>query len=130
VHRYPITYTFITLPFCVVRTLVLANRYIGPAGRLLTKAIWNLFGVVDVTLFLWTRPNILSFHDDAYHDGQLPSPSSPQPSEPKSLREEQEPEDRNTGHYTPSENTENAGRLPDPGEGDWPGNGDIEQVPR
>jgi hypothetical protein len=125
VHSYPITYTIIALPFCVVRMLVVGNRYVGPAWRLITKALWNLFGVVDVTLFLWTRPNILVFRNDAHHDGKLPPPS-----ELESSREEQGPEDRNAGHYAPLEKLEDVGRLPELGEGDWPGNGDIEKVPR
>jgi hypothetical protein len=72
--------------------LRVANINVGPAGQLITEAIWNLFGVVDVTLFLWTRSNILAFCDEAHHDRILP-PHSSLPSELKSSREEQEPED-------------------------------------
>ena len=43
-----------------------------PGSLLITKAFWNLSGVLDVLLFFITRPDVLTFRDVPV--GHLPEP--------------------------------------------------------
>ena len=44
----------------------------NPTSQLITKAVWNLSGVLDVILFLMTRRDVLTFRDLPV--GHLPEP--------------------------------------------------------
>jgi hypothetical protein len=71
---------------------------------LITKAFWNLSGVLDVLLFFITRPDVLTFRNLPV--GRLPEPDVED-------RENRETE------------LDHVGRLPEP-IGIWPGH-DIEE---
>ncbi|KAG8876983.1 hypothetical protein FRB97_003777 [Tulasnella sp. 331] len=64
---YPISYTALILPISVARWSSIPNREIVPVNELpilqtsITVFIFGLSGLVNVLLFLWTRPHLLLF---------------------------------------------------------------------
>jgi hypothetical protein len=75
-----------------------------PISQLITKAVWNLSGVLDVILFFMTRRDVLTFRD-------LPVGHLPEPRVEDGENREAE--------------LDNVGRLPEP-MGVWPEH-DIEE---
>jgi hypothetical protein len=68
-RSYPVIYSAIVLPFSIVRWHELTHGATGLVSMLSTKAIWGLSGVLDVSVFLLTRPTALSFDQPSMYGG-------------------------------------------------------------
>jgi len=89
---YPVVYSIIVLPFSIVRWYELTHGISNLVSQLSTKALWGLSGVLDVSVFLLTRPNVLLFDDQPGSYGQ--------PSARSSIQLDCKPEGANQGTMT------------------------------